>query len=182
MTATTIKQIEAVPASYPDAPGTLSTEAAALDLPMVWQRLEAYVAHRWTERAVTWIVEGCGEWEPPLTPSAITTVEIWSGSAWEAVTLGVSPLDGYVLPGFGPYRLTGTAGPAVAPAPPAAVLEAFRRLAEYMAADPGTAGATTQRVSVAGIGDEEISRSASWAAKAITNSGAGDMLRPYRRA
>ena len=33
---------------------------------MVWQRIESYVAYRWTPRAVTWIVEGCGEWYPPL--------------------------------------------------------------------------------------------------------------------
>ena len=48
------------------ARSALSTAAAALDADMIWQRIEAYIAHRWTERDVTWIVEGPGEWHPPL--------------------------------------------------------------------------------------------------------------------
>lgn len=178
MTAVTIRQTEAAPDVYPAAPGGLSTAAAALDADMLWQRIEAYVAHRWTERAVTWIVEGCGEWIPPLTPATITTVEIWRADAWEAVTLSPAPEGGYSLPG-GTYRFAGTVG---AGDPPAAVLEAFRRLAEYMAADAGQAGATSESTNVPGVLAREVSRSASWAARGMANSGAGDLLRNFRRA
>jgi hypothetical protein len=180
MTATTIKQTESAPAAYPDAPSGLSTAAAALDADMLWQRIEAYTAWRWTSRAVVWTVEGCGDWHPPLTPATIATVEIWSGDAWSRVTLSPSPLGGYCLTG-GMYRFTGTVGEADADVPPAA-LEAFRRLAEYMAADAGTAGAASQTVNIPDVETREITRAPSWMARAIANSGAGDLLRPYRRA
>jgi hypothetical protein len=182
MTATTIKQTEEIPASYPATPSGLSAAAAALDADMIWQRIEAYIAHRFTEREVTWIVEGPGDWQPPLSPAAIDTVEVWQADAWEAVTLSPSALGGYVLPGCGPYRFTGTlAGGSPGPAVPAVVERAFVLLAEYMAAKKGQAGATSERVT-AGSVTVEKSRSASWAAEAMQNSGAGDLLRNYRRA
>ncbi len=118
-----------------------------------------------------------GEWQPPLTPATITTVEIWRDDAWQEITLRPSPYGGYVLPG-GTYRFTGTVGGGTVPA---AVNEAFRRLAEYMAAKPGAPGTTRERVT-AGSVTVDKSRSASWAASAMSNSGAGDLLRPYRRA
>ena len=64
---------------------------------------------------------------------------------------------------------------------PAAVDEAFRRLAEYMAAAKrGSPGTTRERVT-AGSVTVDKSRSASWAAAAMANSGAGDLLRNFRR-
>lgn len=175
--AVTIRQDEAMPASYPAAPQGLSAAAAAIE-EAVWQRIEAYVAYRWSERAVTWIVEGCGEWLPPLTPATITTVEIWRSEAWEAVTLNPSPF-GYCLPG-GTYRFTGTVGVDEADVP-GAVLEAFRRLAEYMAAKPGKAGVMSESISAGSISISSR-RATDWIAQAMSNSGAGDLLRPYRRA
>lgn len=176
--ATTIKQQEAIPASYPATPSGLSTAAAALDPEMIWQRIEAYTAWRYTSRAIEWVVEGCGEWQPPLAPATIATVEVWRADAWEAVTLSPSALGGYVLPGDGPYRFTGTVGGGDVPA---AVDEAFRRLAEYMAASKrGAPGTTRERVTAGSITVDK-SRSASWAAQAMANSGAGDLLRNYRR-
>lgn len=179
--AVTIKQTEASPEAYPDAPDGLSTAAAALPADMIWQRIEAYTAHRWSERDVAWIVEGCGEWTPPLAPAAIATTEIWQSDAWQAVELAPSPLGGYTLPGAGPYRITGTAGEDDAEVA-AAVLEAFRRLAEYMAAETGTAGARTEATSIENVGSESIERSPAWMAMAMQNSGAADLLRRYRRA
>lgn len=180
MTATTIKQTEAAPAAYPATPTGLSTAAAALDPEMVWQRIEAYTAHRWSERAVTWIVEGCGDWHPPLTPVTIATVESWRADAYEATEISASPLGGYCLPG-GTFRFVGTAGDDEAEIP-AAVQEAFRRLAEYLAATKkGTPGTTRERVTAGSI-TVDRTRSASWAAQAMQNSGAGDLLRNYRRA
>ncbi len=178
--AVTLKQTEAGPASYPRSPAGLSDAAAALEPALIWQRLESYVAHRWTARAATWIVEGPGEWVPPLTPATIETAELWTGEAWEAVTLSPSALGGYVLPGCGPYRFAGTVGSGTVPAQ---VNEAFKRLAEYFAATPSVApGSTSERESVDGVGETAIERSPSWMAKALQNSGAGDLLRSYRRA
>lgn len=179
MSATTLQQTESAPAAYPDAPTGLSTPAAALDPDMIWQRIENYIAHRFTEREVEWIVEGCGEWHPPLAPTAITTIEIWNGAAWAVETPAPSP-TGYCLDS-GTYRFVGTVGDDDAEVP-AAVQEAFRRLAEYLAADKGAPGATSERIEIPGVSTTEVSRSASWAARAMQNSGAGDLLRNYRRA
>jgi hypothetical protein len=176
--STTTKQTEGAPAAYPATPSGLSAAAEALDPAMIWQRLESYVAHRWTARDVVWTVEGPSDWQPPLTPATIATVEIWQADAWESVTLSPSALGGYVLPGCGPYRFTGTVGDGTVPA---AVNEAFRRLAEYMAAKKGKPGATSERVTAGSVTVEQ-SRAASWMAKALQNSGAADLLRTYRRA
>ena len=179
--AITISQIEAIPASYPDAPAGLSTEAAALDSDMIWQRIETYVVHRWTARAVTWIVEGDGDWQPSLTPATVSAVDLWQADIWETVTLSPSPLGGYVLPGDGPYRFTASVGGgSPTPTVPAAIDEAFRRLAEYMAQEAGTAGASNEKKDIGPIA-LEVSRNPAWMARAMANSGAGDLLRPYRR-
>ena len=73
MTATTIQQTEDAPDEYPDPPAGLSAAAAALDPAMVWQRIEAYTVWRFSEREVVWVVEGCGEWLPPLHVAVIDT-------------------------------------------------------------------------------------------------------------
>lgn len=180
--AVTLKQTETSPAAYPDPPPGLSAEATAI-LDAVWRRIEAYVAFRTTERDVVWIVEGCGPWVPPLTPATIATVEIWEADAWTAVTLPPSPLGGYVLPGEGPYRFTGTAGDDDADVP-ADLAEAVRRLAEYMAAaaDLEHAGARTVSEAVPDVYSSTVERSPAWMAQALINSGAADLLRQYRRA
>lgn len=178
---TTIRQMESLPDAYPTAPSGLSTAAAALSAEMVWQRIEAYTAHRWTERDVTWVVEGPGEWFPPLTPATIATVDVWSGAdEWQTAELAPSPLGGYVLTGCGPYRFVGTVGDDEADVP-AAITESFRRLAEYMAGKLGKPGAYREQISAGSISLVH-SRAASWMAQAMQNSGAGDLLRPYRRA
>jgi hypothetical protein len=175
----TIFVSESVPGQYPAAPAGLSTEAAALDPALVWQRLEAYVAWRFSERTVEWIAEGCGDWQPPLKPATIVTTEIWNGTAWEAVTLSASPLGGYCLPGTGPYRFVGTVGVDGADVP-AAVLEAYRRLAEYMA-QVSFEYIGARSVNVVDVGSTELG-SPSWRARALQDSGAADLLRTFRRA
>lgn len=177
--AATIKQHEEQPEAYPAAPEGLSTAAAAL-ADTVWQRIEAYVAHRWSPRDVIWTVEGPGHWEPPLAPATVTKAEVWRGEAWQELTLPPSPWGGFKLGGEGPYRFTATVGEAEADVP-GAVLEAFKRLAEYLAAKPGKPGARTESISAGSISLRH-SRHEAWAARAMMNSGAGDLLRPYRRA
>lgn len=175
--ATTLKQVEGTPSAYPDAPSGLSTAAAALDADAIWQRIEAYIAHRYTSRSIQWIVTECGDWQPPLAPAVISTVERWNGDEWETATAQPSPVGGYCLPG-GSWRFTGTVGGGTVPE---IVDEAFRRLAEYMAASSrGSPGTTRERVT-AGSVTVDKSRSASWAAASMANSGAGDLLRSFRR-
>ena len=181
-----IKQFEAVPADYPTAPAGLSTAAAALDAAMIWARIEAYTAHRWTVREVVWTLTGGGgdQFYPRLTPVVSRVAHVWDGAAWEALTLLDGPL-GICLPRDGTYRITAQVGAGDVPAP---VSEAFRRLAEYSAeiGDSGmVAGHPSHTSHSVEIGDdikETFDRPATWVAKAMQNSGAGDLLRNFRRA
>jgi hypothetical protein len=174
--ATTLQQIESAPDSYPAKPSNLSAKAAALDAAFLWQRIEAYTAHRFTTRDVTWTVEGCGEWNPPLAPATIETTEIWSRAGeWETAYLAASPLGGYVLPATGPYRFSGSVGGGDVPA---SVNEAYKRLAEYIACANVAPGIRQETID--GIGSMTFDASA--IARAMERSGAGDLLRTYRRA
>lgn len=178
MRAATLKQVEQSPETYPDlgSPSLLSEQAQELDLAPIWQRIESYVAHRWTPRNVEWTVEGPGDWSPPLVPAAIESVETWSGDQWQITTdYRPSPCGGLILPSVGPYRIVATVG--ANNEPPATVIEAVRRLAEWIAAEIPNPGRVP--VSYARIGRSGVT---SWLAHAIDGSGAGDLLRPYRRA
>jgi len=181
MIARTLRQAEAAPAAYPVVLG-LSDAAAAIDAEPVWRRIESYVAHRWTPRDVVWIVRGAGEWLPPLGPAAITGVSSWSGGEWSpGMTLVKGPC-GVSLAYDGPWRLEATVGDT-ADALPGDVAEAFRRLAEYLAAPDaiGIPGASRYSVDLGRV-SETISRREDHMARALINSGAADLLRPYRRA
>jgi hypothetical protein len=181
---TVIQQVEAAPAKFNGRPPR-QTVGDALDRfgKVAWQRIEPWIAWRFSPRTVTWIVQGPGDWRPPLTPAVIDTVEVWNGDAWEATTLSPSALGGYALPGCGPYRFTATVGTPATTAPPDIVQDAVKRLAEYLAAEPSVhPGATSERESDEGLGETAIERSPSWVARAMQNSGAADLLRNYRRA
>jgi hypothetical protein len=172
--AITIGQTEGAPDNYP--PSGLSPEPAYATA--IWQRIESYISHRFTPRAALFVVDGPGEWTPPLAPFFIDTTEVWSRAGeWESVELTASPLGGYFLPATGPYRFTATVGDDDADVP-AAVLEAFRRLSAYLDAarpKPGLRSVTAGSVSVTYRDETAI-------AQALQNSGAADLLRPYRRA
>lgn len=174
-----IKQFEDVPAAYLDAPDGLSDDAAALDAAMIWARIESYTAHRWTPREVVWTLLGDGgdQWHPPLSPIVSRVAHVWRNEAWESLTLLDAPL-GVSLPFDGTYKITAQVGAGDVPAP---VSEAFRRLAEYMADDPGRVG-TTSFTDKIGPLEESVNRAPTWLARAMQYSGAGDLLRPYRRA
>jgi len=180
----TVTETEALPELYPAPPASLSTAAAALDPQAIWQRIEAYTAHRFTEREVSWVVEGEGDWNPRLTPAVLTSVERWNGEAWEAVILSPGPY-GFRLPAWGPYRIVATVGGGDVPP---AVEQAFVRLAEYLA--PGDVdgfldsrpGASSHSAKVMEHLDVSFDRAPTWLARAMQYSGAADLLRPYRRA
>lgn len=180
-----LDQSEGTPASYPIVTG-LSTAAAALDQDMIWQRIESYIAHRWRVREVVWTLEGeeGADWRLPLSPLISQTSEKWESGAWISVTLANGPL-GLCLPSDGTFRVTAQVGDAGTV--PAAVSEAFRRLAEYSEeiGERGllkdAPGASSYSASLGEI-SESFDRSPTWAARALINSGAADLLRPYRRA
>jgi hypothetical protein len=173
-----VKQSEAIPASYPARPSGLSTAADALDPDTLWARIESYIAHRFTTREVVWILDGCGDWTVPLTPATITASERWNGEAWETYTLPAGPY-GYALTMEGQYRITADVGGGDVPA---AILEAYSRLAEYLADGTDRAGVSEYSVNMGGTIMESYKRNSSWVARSIELSGAADLLRPYRRA
>ena len=173
-----LAQSEATPAAHPDAPAGLTDAAAALDPAVIWARIESWCADRWTPRAVAWTIQGRAgdEFVPPLGPLISHSAERWWDTEWTAVDLMQGPL-GLCLPSDGTFRIAGQVGAGPVPAP---VSEAFRRLAEY-SAEIGSAADGFTRVSD-GVDGVSYERAATWAARAIQNSGAADLLRPYRRA
>ena len=175
-----LQEIEETPASYPASPAGMSDPATWIDAAIIWERIEAYTRTRYTARRVVWTVEGReGEnWKPPLTPMASQTAEKWESGGWVAVTLPDGPV-GLCLPSDSVFKVTAQVGGGT---PPAAVTEAFRRLAEYMAdGDDDRAGVSSYTVNMGGAIQESYQRNAAHAARALQNSGAADMLRPYRR-
>ena len=140
-------------------------------LAAIWQRIESYVAVRWTPREVIWIIEGPGEWCPPLSLATISTVEVWnSAGEWESATQLDSLLGGYWLSATGPFKFVGTVGAGAVPT--ATIAEAFRRLRAYVAADRGLAGASSESVSIGEAIRTEYRRDPAWLAMALQNSGA----------
>ena len=170
--AVTIRIVEAQPETYPAVSGVTGDALAA-----AWQRVEAYVDHRWAARNVTFHVEGTGEWDSPLSPATFTKAEVWRDGDWVELTLPAAPLGGYLLAEHGPFRFTGTVGAGPVPA---AVAMAVKRLAEYQGAKMGKPGARNERIGAGSI-NLSHSRHEAWLARAIQNSRAGDLLRPYRR-
>jgi hypothetical protein len=176
--AMTLKEVEAIPARWPSLPLRLSSAALTLNQAAVWQRIEAYCRTRWTVREVVWTVEGAGAWEAPLTPATPNLVEVWDSGAWVECTPAASPWGGYDLPGDGPYRITADVGGGDVPA---AVSEAFRRLAEYLTDATDRAGVSSYSVKMGGAIEESYQRNPAWVARAMELSGAADLLRPYKR-
>ncbi|MGR3515379.1 MAG: hypothetical protein ACU0GG_21655 [Paracoccaceae bacterium] len=177
-----LSEEEELPTAYPATPAGLSDAAAALDAGAIWQRIEAYCRFRWTERQAVWIVKGEGAWHPPLKPFVVHAPQYWNGEAFMPFLPRPTPLGGTMLEG-GTYLFTVTLGPLDVPA---AVNEAFKRLAEYFAQVDKEAsnnpGVSSYSVSIDGAFSESFDRSGSWAAKGLQHSGAADLLRPYRRA
>ena len=175
--AETTYQAESIPATYPTVTG-LSAAAQALDADFLWQRIEAYTARRWTARNVIWMATGPGEWVPPLSPAEVVQAFAWNGAGWDEITLPPAP-RGFELQG-GRYKINATVG--ADETAPAAVLEAFRRLAEYVAADTLLPAGLRSYSANEGQLSETVSGDPARAARALQNSGAADLLRPYRRA
>ncbi|NYT67710.1 hypothetical protein [Pusillimonas noertemannii] len=171
-----LKQIETPPAAYKAVTG-LSTAAAALDAGVVWQRIENWIAYRWPMRTVVWMVEGSGLFVPPLADWSIDTIEK-AGKTWEEADLGYS-VTGIWLEGA-TYRVRAQVGSD--DDLPAAVAEAYRRLAEYMAEVDCMPAGVTRVTETVGQLSSSMSRAATSKAQALQMSGAADLLRPWRTA
>ena len=179
MIAETLTAHEAEPEAWPAVSG-LSDKAAALDPGPIWRRLEAWSEARFAVRIVTYEVEGPGTWAIPMVPATLVDAERYA-SGWQPVDLVPHPeRPGWRL-GDGLYRITAEVGAA----PPPVAVEAFRRLAEYLADDRFPVGVTIAQESIggpAGNASQHMHRPAAWVARAIHYSGAADVLRPIRRA
>ncbi|MCR9128447.1 MAG: hypothetical protein NXI12_02910 [Alphaproteobacteria bacterium] len=178
-----IAQNESDPASWPAKPADLPAAADAWPAAFIWKQLETRIAWRWNARDVEWIVEGPGAFDLPLRPATISTVEVFDdATGWETVTLAATPRGGLYLPTRDAFRVTASAGDSEAP--PDILLEAYRRLAVYLAeleGEPAPAGASSHMIELGGV--RESTRYDPWRrARAIDMSGAGDLLRIYRRA
>ena len=170
-------QIESVPATYPVPPPGLSSAASDLDHQAIWERIEGYVSYRWSERQVVWIFRGPGWFIPPLKPAVVDTAEVWTPNGWETATLIEAPV-GYAAEEE-TYRITATVGSTEDP--PSAVLEAYRRYAEYLADQAVEMGrvATSANRSIGDL-SQSGERPATWHARALQYSGAADLLRRFR--
>lgn len=175
-----LKQVEGMPTFYPPVTG-LSPEALALNQDALWQRLEAYVAWRWSPRLVTWTVSGEAgqQWSAPLAPISDHAAKGWDNGAWQTRDILEGPM-GLIIPHRGSWRISATVGDDVPL--PEAVGEAFRRLAEFAAAQTGgMPGASSYSINIGQL-SESWSMAPAFMARALDNSGAADLLRPYRRA
>jgi hypothetical protein len=175
--ATTLKISEVSPAIYP----ALSTPVSlppGVSIDAVWRRIEDWTAYRWGARDAVFIVEGPGNWTAPVLPTTFDVTEIWRDDAWEAVTLRPTALGGLFLPELAHYRIAATVG--ADDAPPPAVEEAVRRLAQYF----GNVAINAQQSRLASgfkLDDVDVQFSEPHvAAKAMKESGAADLLRRYR--
>lgn len=160
---------------YPTVSHDLSADLSA---DVVWQRIEAWVNWRWSPREVVWLVEGCGEFVPPLHPATVTSVEFWSDEAYAPDVTRSGPLGGVLLTAAGVYRIKATVGAGPVPA---AVESAFARLYDYFLACGAEEyeGARSYSLTAVSGAAKRVSRHAEWKARALELSGAADLLRPW---
>ena len=157
--------------SHEGEPASLAEPAWA------WQRIETWIDRRWPQRDVQFVVEGPGGWTPPIWPVTFDTVEFWRDGAWVATDLDPHPVHAYDLP-CGTHRFTGLAGDNATP--PAAVLEAVARLVAYHETAKDLAPFTSRRTQVGDV-MEDVDMPALNVARALTQSGAADLLRRWRK-
>lgn len=173
---TEIAQFEGTPDAYPEIDGVTGDL-----LETCWTRIEHYCGFRWAPRRVVWtLTSSGGEWIAPLGPVVISEAFQWQDGDWQPVTLTRGPF-GLCLP-CGNVQIEASVGSMSGARIPAAVKEAITRLAAYLTAEtPVPAGARSYSANVGQL-SEAISTDPAAMAKALQNSGAADLLRPYRKA
>ena len=179
--AATLKQTEGLPGSRPTPHRLATSDSAPADalrrVEHTWQRIEHFIAYRWGQRDVEWIVEGGGDWQPPLAPATISEVSEWTGEVWNAIDPKPSPLGGLCFD-VGTFRVLATVGSDREP--PAAIAEAIVRITAFAAAHLENAGFESRAMEV-GEEREQYELRGDAMARAFQLSGAADLLRPWRR-
>lgn len=189
MTDVTVLQFEETePATLPTWPGVDSNGDPTTITPeaYIWRRIEAYTSRRWSTRQCAWVVSGPGDWRPHLLPAENFVVSIWDDDTktWGAVTVEANPVGGFYLPKCATYKITADIGANAGDVPPS-VIAAYERLSQYMteaAADSAPVGAASYGLKLGSGFDETVERNPNFLARAMVNSGAGDLLRGYRSA
>ncbi len=182
-----LKFEEAEPASVPTL--TVHTDGASSTVEpdhTIWRRIETYISHRWTARQCVWTVKGPGIWVSHLSPISNLTADVWDEVTytWSAYTPIQSPTGGFEFSGYKTYKITATVGDTVAGVPQL-VVDAYSRLKAYLEDSnalsvPVGSNSYSQKIGENGI-DESLDRSPNYLARAMQYSGAGDLLRRYRR-
>ncbi len=173
---TEITQFEGMPLAYPPVAGVTGDMLA-----VCWQRIEHYIARRWGVRNVVWTLTSCGgDWRAPIGPVLGGELDAfrWQDGDWQPITLERRP-HGFRLPP-GHVQIDASVG-RVSLDIPESVERAVQRLAAYLEAETVMpAGARSYSANVGQLA-ESISADPAAMAKALQNSGAADLLRPYRR-
>lgn len=195
---------ELPPSAYPEVPRSALLMDDATGIPdWIWERIEAYCNWRWTPREAQIEIDGSGWISLPVRPLRVTKLEYFdemvsyrsSETSWTEFTPASAARQrgGKIYSPFSHCRITGIVGENN-PAPPA-VIQAAVRLHAYLGHTPEsfpmwatgrthTAENTTESEGSSSTSNrnESFQRPANYIAKAMQNSGAADLLRPYRRA
>lgn len=160
-----IRRTEDAPAARPELLGGATDEA-------IYQRFEAWCKTRWGARSVQWVViaSGADEFVPDLRPATFTGAELWMPAGWTAQDIEDGPIGKCLRSGT--WRLTYTVGDDTVAAD---VKTAAQRYADYVTQTAGEAGIVSLR-----DGDYSVQRDPTALARALTYSGAADLLRAYR--
>lgn len=176
--AKTIEIQESAPSSRPIIVIAAIGNVAAI-LERAWLRIEEWTAYRWAARNVVFIVDGAGEWTPPLSPFTLSTAESWQDDAWTPATLRPTALGGFVFDECKTWRVTGVLGSTAAP--PENVMEAVRRLARYFSETENSRATDGGLRRIDRHEKTSVELQTGWSAKAMQYSGAADLLRSYRK-
>lgn len=166
MTSLYIESENEISIEYPPAPVGVSGTIPEV----IWSKIESYVACRWSTAEIEFVVcpDDVVAWRPPYYPFSITTVD---GDPAEVNDFGEVTLSP------GRHRVVCTIGGKIVTD---GVSEAYRRIAAYYA-DPDTGkGYSRYSVNLAGDISESWSRRAD--TDAIAATGAGELLKKYRKA
>lgn len=178
---------------HPPTAGWINADDPRIKIPAstIWKRLEHWCDYpRWGVRnAIVYLRAGICDpngFVPPLGPvvsvNGVDRFVEGVGGGWSPIPIRRGPFDGILdLAHFDSYRLDLTVGHEAADD---CVNEAFWRLHDFLAADRESgrpAGVSRYSVNLGGELSESYSLPIERVARAITLSGAADLLRSYKR-
>ena len=171
---------EGRPEAWPAIVTTPWVPGNGFDPEAVWLRIECWIAYRWGERPCTFVVEGgCGSWRPPLVPFAVETIETWT-AAHGRRSRSAAPARR--------RRASARRWPIGSAARSARPTRRPRACSRLLVAWPITPP-IRKHILARRFADQQtdrdgasiaIDRAPNWTARVLANSGAADLLRPYR--